>query len=190
MLACVSPLACHLEHSAATLHFATVAARIQTRPVMHVDPQDKVRSGTAAYHRRIAAIMWHCVCRSIPSAYIPVQHFLGSCLLFFDTQQLTGQVMFNMNHADCDGLEAHDLGAAAGECSAQRRLRAPVHRRRRLGSGCARPAAPRLAAPAAIAAAASDAPAHCTHASGSAAVSHCSNTFRRGAACVYVKWPV
>ena len=55
MLACVSPLAGHLEHTAATLHFASVALRIQTKPVLRVDPHDKVRTGAAARCVRISS---------------------------------------------------------------------------------------------------------------------------------------
>lgn len=43
MLACICPLASQLEQTAATLHFATVARRIATKPVMRLDPHDQVR---------------------------------------------------------------------------------------------------------------------------------------------------
>ena len=43
MLACLSPCAAQAEQTQATLHFASVASRIRTTPVMRVDPHDKAR---------------------------------------------------------------------------------------------------------------------------------------------------
>ena len=42
MLACLAPLPHQLEQSTATLHFASVARRIATKPVLRLDPHDQV----------------------------------------------------------------------------------------------------------------------------------------------------
>ena len=42
MLACVNPLASQAEQTAHTLHFASMALRISTKPVIRQDPHDQV----------------------------------------------------------------------------------------------------------------------------------------------------
>jgi hypothetical protein len=39
MLACLSPLKAHAEESLNTLHFASMALRIKSQPVLMMDPQ-------------------------------------------------------------------------------------------------------------------------------------------------------
>ena len=39
MLACLAPLAAHAEESCNTLHFAAMARRIKSSPVLLLDPQ-------------------------------------------------------------------------------------------------------------------------------------------------------
>jgi len=48
MLACINPLASQADQTAHTLQFATAALRIRTKPIVRLDPHDKVRIVSAA----------------------------------------------------------------------------------------------------------------------------------------------